>query len=793
MWAKSLIGLLSWGNDNPTGFKVSRGRGFERLSIEREKKLEFSNQEFLKGVFVSIIKPSVRKLEPLNPRTLGPFRVALLFLSFVSVLLPRVASAQGLVQGVSGLLEFNYSFFSSKTTDAAGVTTKTESNNYNPRFTFDIDTKIFPNLRLHAGGIAELVKTDVQTSGIDTKTDITRFRPYFDLTLENPLYTAGIGYIRRQERTAVSDSPSVTLVNEEYNAIFGWRPEGLPNIDMRIRRTNSFDEDRQLRDIKEDYINLISKYVYKGLQLNYYGTYIHTMDDLNNFDVKQYIHSGRAAYSDSFLDRRVLLNTTYDVFYSELETVSEGTGFVALQIFPFAGLSKIDNTLPPLPLALDPNPALVDSNTTASAGIDLVSDPPLVKRQIGLDFLNPAEVNQLLVWVDRELSSTIASGFSWDLFISEDNLTWTHWAGPMTGSFGPFQNRFEINFPNVIPPRRYIKVVTTPLARSPLVPPNIFVTELQAFLRRPVAEVAGKTRRASHTYNLDGKARILDSPLLFYDLYYFFNRVEPSSQQRYTVSNGFSANHRFSTVFSGSARVAREDGKEGEKKRIAYIYNASIVADPLRTLRSSLVFSGRDEEIDGKPNDTNSVFLYNTAQLYQGIDINLNGGLNFSTRETGEKGRDIIINLGASIVPHRTLTLGLHYSDTMSSRRGGESGDSSTYTRRADLNVNFNPVRTVYLSALLELIAEKGQRTETTQNYSVNWSPFPDGALQFNISYNENLRSEDRSKERFFTPNVRYKITRRSYLDLTYQMIRSESNVQKTESQVVSTSLKIFF
>ena len=713
---------------------------------------------------------------------------ALLFL----VLFPGLANAQGLIQGVSGLLEFNYSFFSSKTTDTAGVTTKTTASNYNPRFTFDIDTKIFPNLRLHAGGIAELIKTDVETSGMDTKTNITRFRPYIELTLETPLYTAGIGYIRRQERTEVLHSPSVSLVNEEYNAILGWRPEGLPSIDMRMRRTNSFDDDKDIRDIKEDYINVISKYVYKGLQLNYYGTYIHTMDDLNNLDVKQQVHSGRVSYSDSFLDKRVLLNTTYDVFYSQVKTVSEGAGFVTSQAFPFAGLSRIDNTLPPLPLALDPNPALVDGNMTASAGIDLVSDPPLVRRQVGLDFLNPAEVSQLLVWVDRELTSTIASSFSWDVFISEDNLNWTRWAGPMAGFFGPFQNRFEINFP-VTPARRYIKVVTTPLARSPLVPPNIFVTELQAFLSRPAADVAGKIKRASHTYNLDAKARIFDSPILFYDFYYFFNRVEPSSQQRYTLSNGFSANHRFSSVFSGTARVAREDGKEEDKKRVAYIYNASIVADPLRTLRSSLVFSGRDEEIEGKPNNTNSMFLYNTAQLYQGIDINLNGGLNFSKRETGEKGRDILINLGANIVPHRTLTLGLNYSDTMSRRTGGESGSSSTFTRRVDLNLNFNPVRTVYLSALIELIAEKGQGIETTQNYSVNWSPFPDGALQFNISYNENLRSEDRQKERIFTPSVRYKLSGRSYVDLTYQMIKSESKIQKTESQVVSSSLKIFF
>lgn len=755
--------------------------------------MEFSNQEIFKGLFDSIIKSSIKKLEPLNPRTLEPFRVVFLLLFFVSVLLPRIANAQGLIQGISGLLEFNYSFLTSKTKDATGVTTKTDTSNYNPRFTLNIDTKIFPNLRLHAGGIAEFIKMDFESSGIDTKTNITRFRPYIDLTLETPLYTAGLGYIMRQEKTKTTDSPSVTLINEEYNAILGWRPEGLPNIDIRLKRSNNYDENKVLRNIQEDSINLTSRYTYRGLQLNYYGAFLHTMDDLNNLDVKQLTHSGRVAYGGSFFDRRVSVNTTYDILHQEVRTTSEGTGFVTLQVFAFAGLSKIDDTLPPVPITLDQNPALVDGNTTASAGIDLISNIPLVRRQLGFDFLNPAEVNQILVWVDRELSAPIASSFSWDIFISDDNLNWTHWAGPITASFGPFENRFEINFPNIIPAKRYIKVVTTPLSRTPLVPPNIFVTELQAFLRQSATTVQGKTKRTSHIYNLDVKARILDNPIIFYDFYYFFNKALPGDQKRYSLSNGFSANHQFSRVFSGTARVAREDGEEDDEKRVAYIYNASITADPLRTLRNSLVFSGREEEIGGRPNNTRSIFLYNTAQLYQGIDVNLNGGLNFLEEETGVKARDIVINLGAQIIPHRTMTLGLNYSETMSRRRGGERGTFSTSTRRLDLNVNYNPFRTLYFLAYIQVIAEKGEDLQTIQNYSVNWSPFPDGALQFNFAYNENLRSEDNAKERNFIPSVRWKITKRSYIDLSYQIISSESKVQKVNSQVISSSLKTFF
>jgi len=706
-----------------------------------------------------------------------------------------MANAQGLIQGISGSLESNYTFLSSKTTDASGNTIKTDTQFAGSRFQLDIDTKIFPNLRLRTGGIAEGTWSafDDKTNDIVTRTTVLDFRPYIDLTLETPLYTASVGYIRRQNRIEVFDLSTVTLINNEYYTVLGWRPEGLPSIEAQIRRRDLYDSDKSFLDIKEDFISLNPKYQYQGLRLDYYGTYLHRRDDLIDLDVTQHTHSGRASYADSFFNKRVALSTNYNILYQGTETKTTGSGFVSTQAFANSGLSRIDDTLPPAPLTLDPNPNLIDGNTTTSAGIDLVADVPLVRRQMGLDFLNPTEVNQLLIWVDRELTATIASSFTWDVFVSQDNSNWTHWAGPMAGTFAPFQNRFEINFTSVIPARRYIKVVTTPLLRGPLVPPNIFVTELQAFLRTPAADLKGKTGKTTHNYDLDVKTRILDNPSLFYELYYYLNREEPSGRQTYDLINSLYANHRFNEVFSGRAKVGIENGKEFDEKRLAYIYDVAVIADPLRTLHHSLVFNGRDEEIDGRPNNFNSVILYNTAQLYQGIDINLNGGVTFTKQETGEKVRDFLINFQSNINPHRAMTLGLNYSNIISRRTGGDQGPSSTYTQRLDFNLSYNPFRTLNLFAFIQYINETEQKDRVLQNYAINWSPFPDGALQFNIAYNENYRTEDRLVERIFRPTIRYNFTKRSYIDVTYQLIRSKSDIQKIDSNLLSTSVKIFF
>ena len=715
----------------------------------------------------------------------------------ILLLLPAWANAQGLLQGVSGTMELNYSFLSTKTTYATGTTTKTTTNNFNPRVTLAVNTNLFPNLKLDAGVIFEKNISWFKTDGMSIKSDTTDLRPYINLTLNTPLYTAGIGYDRRQETVKTSGLPGVTTVNEDYNVILGWRPEGLPIIDVRLTRTNLFDEKHNIQDTTTDYGLLSARYTYKGLDVRYQGTYTDTKDKLNEVETKDYLHTGRITYSDMFFNNRVSFNGSYNISYEETKTTAVGIGGeVSSPISRFAGLSLVNDTFNPI--TLDPNPFLIDGNTTTSAGIN-IGRPPLggdtSLRQIGLDFLVPTDVNQLLVWVDRDLSSApaVANSFSWDIYISTDNLNWSHWAGPiLPAPFGPFQNRFELDFPSVS--TRYIKVVTRPL--SPLVFgsssfPNIFITELQAFIRKPAEQVKGKTTKLSNILNIDSRARILNIPTLFYELSYFLNKTDPG-ETTYTLSNGLSANHRLSSIFSGSARVAREDGAEQGKKRWAYVYNASIVATPLNTLRHNLIYSGRIEEIDKESTKNNSIFLQNNATLYKGIDINLGGGLSFSTLETGQDQRNTIINFGSSIAPHRTTTITLIYSDTTTNQSGGGLPSSSTSTRRGDLSVAYRPFETLYLFASWEILAEKGRKIQTTQNYGLNWSPFPEGTLQFNFSYNESILSENNQKSRLITPSLRWNITSRSFLDLSYQFIHSSSKLQKSDSNGFNANLKIF-
>ena len=718
-------------------------------------------------------------------------------------LFPGTTLAQGIFQGFSGLLEFNYSFLSSKTTDSSGTTTKFNTNTYNPRLTLSVNTDIFPKLNLNAGGVFEKNMSIFESEQEKTKTTLTRVRPYIYLTLKDPLYEASIGYNRSEYTTKVTDTPRSTLINDDYLAVLKWRPEGFPTIETQFERTNTYDEKREVQDTTKDYISLLSRYSYKGLDIRYQGTYTDTNQKLDHSETKDTIHSAWLSYSNSFFNRRVSVSTSYNINYEEIKTSTsaQGTGgTVSIQLFPLAGLSLNDNTT--TPLTLNANPTLLDGNFTASAGIN-IGLPPLGgdtrARNMGLDFFVPTEVNRLLVWVDRDLSTdpTIADSFSWDVYISSDNVNWTHHAGPIhPASFGPFQNRFEIEFTNVT--ARYIRVVTSPLTLT--VPgaasfPDIFITELQAFLKQTASSTGKKSStitRTTHNYYFDSKTRILNIPNLFYELNYFYTRIDPDGQLRYTLSNGFSVNHRFSQIFSGSARVAREDGEEEKERRAAWIYNASLEATPLKTLTNRLVFSGRNETIGGEHDNSNSIILYNIAELYKGLEVNLNVGQNFSKDESGVKTNETDIQFLATVIPHPAMNVTLNYKYSIIDQSGGSNSSGSANTHTGEFVLSYRPYRTLFVVATIDLSTTASQKTQVTQNYGFNWSPFPDGALQFRFYYNENLSTQQGAKERVINPGVRWYITKRSYLDVSYQFAQSRSSGQKTNSNFFGANLKIF-
>ncbi len=700
-----------------------------------------------------------------------------------------------MAEGVSGYLNFGYSNLDSRSEDASGNVSRTEANSFNQRYNLTFSRTLYPYLRFSASGLFDKTDSESTTNGMETESTLTRIQPYADLTLRTPIYTAGVRYLRREETASSSSGPSITNINETSTAILGWRPEDFPHIEMRAERTHLFDKERAYQDMVRDFIGLTAEYVPSdNLAIRYRPSYINTKNQLTSLETKQLNQVGRVDYSDRIAQERISFNTSYNVVHSTMKTSVTGAGLVDIGLVPFSGLSSIDDT--PADGALTPNASLIDGALAASTGVN-IGLPPITgdgrERNLGLDLSLPGEMNTLFVWVDRELPAAIASSFSWDIYTSSDNLVWNFHTTVFPAQFGPFDNRFEIAFSPVT--TRYIKVVVKPL--SPVVTgatgfPDIFVTELQAFARKPAEEVRGETTSTIHAYNFDGRAQLLDIPNLNYELSYFYTKTEPSSQERWNLSNGLLVSQRFSKVFSGSARVAREDFSDPAGNGVAYVTNASLMAVPLRTLRHSLTYSGRDEERDGGRTDTKSLFLNNYADLYKGINIVVSGGESFQNRETGENVKSTIWSVLSNLMPHPDLNLSYFFSSTKTDRSGGGGPGSSDFTRRTEVSASYIPFRTLYLVATLSKITDQ-ERDRTFHNYSLNWSPFPDGAFQFSLAYNESLASENNAMTRVITPSVRLNLSRTSYLAASYQVSHGESDLDKSDARAFSTSLMVFF
>jgi len=759
MWARIHTGLPSWGKEGSEEI----GRSYFMLKMPGKKK-------WIRSAFF------------------------LSSLALLVVCLPEASRADN----ISGYLDFRYSIFNSKTKQMDGTTTKTRSEEFDQLYNIIMDKTLYPNLRLYSNNQFEQDRSDSKVEGTENYSVLTKWRTDTNLELKSQVFPGRVGYLRREEKTDPRGQPSTTLVNEEYRSELAWKPAGLPETHFWFTKTNNYDKDKESENTTEDLYRLNSIYrEIKGLDLFYFLEYDKNRNKLNDLTVAEWSHLGRISYFRKFLDNRLSFYGNYNIDRRETEVTTSGKGEVDFQVFATSGLSSIDDS--PENGALDPNAALIDSNLTASAGIN-IGLPPLggntQKRNMGLDFFDDKEINSLWVWIDREIPAGIANSFSWDVYTSTDNLNWTFYRTVFPATFDVFKNRFEIAVPAVTV--RYIKVVTKPLTAA--VPnasqyPDIFVTELQAYLSKPAKAAKGKTTETTHFINSEARYSLFDTPetSLSYLCTFNFRREQETPTEDANISNGFIIDHTFSNMLKYHGFFSREEIEDQKEWGYAYAYNSSFTANPLNTLRNSLVFSGRKEKIGGETTqDTNSVFLYNNAILYEGISVDLFGGLSFNKEQSGIKRRTALINFISNIIPHRTVSLNLTFLNSETHQTGGGEKSDITFTRRSDFSLSYNPFSSLYIYCSASVLDED-EGHQTLQNYGVNWSPFPDSALQFKFFYTEELFTENNERNRIIQPSLRWNLSKRSYLEASYQIIKSVSDIEKTDTNIFFTEAKIFF
>ncbi len=664
-------------------------------------------------------------------------------------------------------------------------------NSFDQRYNLDFSKSLFPYLTFTAGAFYQLNESTASNQDLETEIKQDRLSPFLEMNLSNPYYKAGLAYRKTMVEEQTTGLAETRSERDQYTATMGMTPMGLlPRWNLVFTRSITADEPETVEQ-QEDLFNFTTQYtLLSDLNLNYSYTRTDTDNRLRNFSTTEQNHFGRVAYAHNFLKNRLSLNSGYSINYNTLEF--PGTATVDVPLLRSAGLSSIDTTPTDGP-ALVATPALIDGNLNASAGLDVgLGGDESTLTNIGLDFGFSVDVNIIRIWVDRRLTDQIANSYSWSVYTSPDNLdtsTWTLVATVAPASFGVFDNRFEITFPTVN--TRFLKVVTRPLL--PSAPgasafPNIFITEMEALNSKSGVAITDQTTSINHNFNLNLQGRIGQKTTMGYNLYYTLRTEDPSDLERNQVTNGFYLNHIFNPTFSVNANIQRTDESDFNYKSENSVSSAGLRAGWLKTLNQVLTYSRRTSSDELGDTLQNSLILRTNAILYHGWDAFLDLGYNWDEDADSNQSTSRIIKGGTNIAPADTLTINLNYTYKETEQQDLQA-DTLTETQ-IDLQGFYVPFPNLSLFAKISIV-DKPTLSDTFQNYSINWSPFAQGDLQFFLNYNEILRSENNQTEKTFGPSARWTIGRNLTLDLSYTLGAMENVLLKTDTESFSAEFKI--
>lgn len=673
--------------------------------------------------------------------------------------------------------------------------TRTETNSFLRRVNVNWTRRIFPLVELRMGAFYERTDDTIDQDGFERESDRSRLRPYARVTLRSADVLLEAGWDRTEDKSRTDDLEPFRRTRDSYVGVASWERRDVTRLRLELTRLEDRDATRRFEDRTQNTARFTAEYAPADTTKLYYRGSVDKDDDaIRHSSFKTTSHAGELRYADLLFDGRWEVGVNWTTAYRKTEIESSGTGELLIPIFPVAGLFLIDDT--PDEGILDPAPAVIDGNTLAGTGINLGLPGPggeLRPRNFGMDFGIERDVNLLRIWIDRDLPEEISSTFVWEIWTSPDGRFWNQSSTVASAPFGPFDNRFEVRFPDVH--TRWIKVVASPLAAT--VPnasayPVILVTECEPFL----AEAAGTVgRTVTNTRNLgqaSSRFRILESPGLYYETTYYLIDSSPGVAT-WTLSNGLALHHRFNDVWSVAARAAREDGVDRDRDRVGYLYTASLQAVPTPTLRHNLVMSGLSEDIEGFRTDTHGVYLNSVATLYRGVDVNVGVGSSHNETTNSPTTDTIQVGVGATITPLPILTVNLRYDDRDSTISNDLVPDRKEKTMATEAGFTLNPVPSFYLYASRRDERRTGEVDRTIDALALSWAPFPGGVLRFVVSYSENRNTFLDETNRVFTPTIRWNINGRSYLNVSYQKLSTESDLGTTDDAILSATLRFGF
>jgi hypothetical protein len=713
------------------------------------------------------------------------------------------AAGPAMASGVSAYLEPGYANEHTEFTDSVGRVTVIDRQAFLQNYRLALDLDLMQNLLLSASGTFLNTSFWQEVNGVPSRFEQPTLGLVARLIYSTPVLTVGAQYDMNQ-RWATGAS---TLVTQGLGAFANWRPFELPQIDLQASRNHAYDLDGLIQDMTTNYVVGGIRYTYGAFDARYNLIWGQSEDAKSAVSSSFFEQAVQGTYSDTFLDQRIAAYATAALLSRTQSVAATGPGgTVARQQFPLAGLSLIE-VFPATPTnaVLLPNPALIDGNTTASAGVNIGFAVSLAGdqnfRDLGVQFADElTTVNALYLWVDRRLPPDVVSAMApaFAVYKSSDNQNWV--PVPILGptAFGLFQNRFEVTIEKTA--ARYLKIVTRPLpagVTSDRAFADIFVTELQTFLVVPADSVPDKISSLGAIVNATVKAAILRVPNLDYDFSLYFNRQNNPGLSAYTLVNGLTFSSRLWATWTFNARIARQDSDPGRGHESQWQWTASLAVRPLPTLYAALTYSGLQNNILDHSQDPpvqastflHSLSLFGRADLYEGVSLQANvaatSGLDVDLRASTVASGSATL----ALAPNPWVALNATYTNSTTWASGGFLPESIVGSQQIYATLIATPFPSLSASAQVTWLLLP-QHVSTLASFQVNFSPLR-GDLQLSFSYTRTLNTASDSIAQYFSPSLRWNLLRGVFLNASYNLNDTWAPVGSLSSRIFATSLLI--
>ncbi len=680
-------------------------------------------------------------------------------------------------------------------TDAAGRTSTQELTDLSQQYRLSLDHKLYPTLGFSGSGLFAKDLVWSRDANGTARTDETAATLSTRLTLGGGTLGGALSYDRRQEAVTAPGGRGWAIGNT-YGAAAGWRPAGLPSLDLRLTRQDVGDPSSPDSDaVAYDGIAALAYQPTPELDLRY----TLRVDEVSRplVDTSTVGQEARATWHGSLGGGRTSAYATVGVASLWSDTRSaDPAGTVPTQRFPVAGLSLVED-FPAVPETdtLAANPALVNGDLRTPAALDLgpsVGAADRRPRDLGVQLADAiTKVSRVDVWVDRALPAAVSGAFQWEVYRSDDGQ---HWARvPLAGAvtFGVIENRFQL--PIAETAARWLKVVTRAIDPSVTTDPrwaSIWVTELQIYDVVPAATLQRSATRMTETFSGSAQTRLLSSPALTHDVSASVTHPTDGSPTTWLVVNGLSVVHRAAPTLTLSGRVANQESDAGTGQAHALLWTATAAHQPLPTISEGLTYTGQLTRTQGRLELSNAVAGYGRAQIYKGVAATANASYALTSSGSGPGSRAATASSGLSLVPNRLLSFAATYGVTSTRATTPGQPDSTTTRHRVDTTASFTPVQAVYLSAgVTRLYGDEAP--STLAHVSVNLSPFADGQIVARFTYSDTIDTAATSRTQLLTPTLRWTVRPGLYLDLAYTDIRTRSSVDSTRLRTAAANLVI--